>query len=96
MVLHIFTKIVDVNNTVKFRLGALPLRCSLGLGVSSRPQRFYAALQLVHAGLVKRITTLWFYIGGAQNNAPITQFSGKLIQQCQSNAALCGAKTRYF
>ena len=64
-----------VCNTMKNICGinwkCLPLRCSLESRNVIVPQRFYAALQLVHAGLVKRNTTLWFCIDVARNNAPI-------------------------
>jgi hypothetical protein len=48
-------------------------------------------LQLVHAGLVKRSTTLWFYIDGAQNNEPLLNF----LENSYNNARatrLCAAQ----
>jgi hypothetical protein len=48
-------------------------------------------LQLVRAGLVKRSTTLWFYIGGAQNNALILNFRENSYNNIMV-ARLCAAQ----
>jgi hypothetical protein len=69
----------------------LSLRCSLGIEGCHCPQRSYAALQLVHAGLVKRSTTLWFYIDGAQNNAPLLNFLENSYNNARA-ARLCAAQ----